>query len=195
MGNLSRFNLTPFIERAGAKILVETGTGKGEGLECASEYPFEEIYSIEILPDQVEKLRPKFAHDPRIHLLVGESTAVLKDLIPKLKFNAIFWLDAHFPGADLHLTTHEEASKLTSSFPLKVELEMIRDMRPNFRDVILIDDLRIYEMDNFEEGNIRDSRPGIQWPTDSQFLYTTLEKTHTCYKFTQDHGYLAMIPK
>jgi hypothetical protein len=195
MGTLKSFQLGYFIDRFKAKTLVETGTGKGDGVRYARGFPFEEIYSIEIVAEQVEKLRPEFADDPRIHLIAGESTGSLRDLIPKIKGNAVFWLDAHFPGADLGLNTYEESGDPTVSMPLRQELEMIRDMRAGFLDVILIDDLRIYERDNFERGNARDKVPGFQWPTDSRFLYTTFEKTHEWHRFLEHEGYFVLFPK
>ncbi len=195
MGTLKSFQLGYFIEHFGAKVLVETGTGTGHSLRYARTFPFEAIYSIEIVPEQVEKLRPQFADDPRIHLIAGQSTAALQELIPQIKSNAIFWLDAHFPGADLGLNRYEEAGEVSVSLPLQSELEMIRDMRTGHRDVILIDDLRIYERDNFERGNAADKVPGYEWPTDSRFLYTTFEKTHKCHRFLEHEGYIALLPK
>jgi hypothetical protein len=174
---------------------VETGTGSGISLRYAREHPFDAIYSIEIIPEQMEKLRPQFADDPRIHLILGESTTVLRDLLPTLNANTIFWLDAHMPGADLGMARYNQNWNVTVAFPLQRELEMIRDMRTGFRDVILIDDLRIYERDNFEKGNAAEVVPGSQWPTDSRFLYTTFEKTHESHRFLKDEGYLALLPK
>jgi hypothetical protein len=198
MGYLWSFKLDHFIQQFGIKIMVETGTGSGDAVRYGKRFVFEEIYSIEVVAEQVEKLRPEFADDPRIHLIVGDSMSVLKELIPKLKSNTLFWLDAHFPGADLGLRTYGESSELANSFPLIRELEMIRDLRGGFRDVILIDDLRIYETDKFQFGNIRDNHDnwnGVQFPPDSRFLYTTLEKTHQCHRFLAHEGYFALLPK
>jgi hypothetical protein len=174
---------------------VETGTGLGKSLRYARGFPFEAIYSVEIVAEQVEKLRVEFAGDPRIQLIAGESTAVLRDLIPKLTGNTTFWLDAHFPGAHLGLAGYEPDGNREIQLPLQRELEMLRDMRPGFRDVILIDDLRIYERDAFQKGNASDAVPGYQWPDDSRFLYTTFAATHVWHRFLDDEGYFALLPK
>src|SRR5580658_5886263 len=195
MGTLEKFQLGYFIDRFNAKTLVETGTGTGRSVRYAKAFPFDAIYSIEIVAEQVEKLRPEFAADPRIHLINAESTASLREIIPEIKGNAVFWLDAHFPGADLGLNKYTESGDLAVSLPLQHELEMIRDMRPGFTDVILIDDLRIYERDNFENGNAVDKVPDYPWPNDSRFLYTTFEKTHQWHRILEHEGYFVLFPK
>src|SRR5208282_2764897 len=119
MGWLRSFHLDYLINRFGSRILVETGTGSGISLRYAREFPFDAIYSIEIIPEQMEKLRPQFADDPRIHLILGESTTVLRDLLPTLKSNTIFWLDAHMPGADLGMARYNQNWNVTVAFPLQ----------------------------------------------------------------------------
>ncbi|MGA3066986.1 MAG: hypothetical protein ABSF29_09085 [Tepidisphaeraceae bacterium] len=195
MGDLWALHLDQLIQLYGARNFVETGTGRGKGLRHAMKFGFEEIYSIEIIGAQVEKLRPEFASDPRVHLICGESISTLRGIIPSLKGSTIFWLDAHFPGADLGLCHYSEAKDLKVALPLQRELELIRDLRPGRGDVILIDDLRLYERADYHDPDVEKAIPGYRVPKDAGFLYKTFEKTHQAHRFLHDQGYLALVPK
>ncbi len=104
-------------------VLVETGTNYAHMI-YAQEDHFREIYSIELDAHKAESARQKFAGNPKIHILEGDSGVVLPKLLPALKDRCVFWLDAH----DFDIST-----------PVKLELEaLFRD--PAQEHVILIDD-------------------------------------------------------
>lgn len=107
----------------GLPVLVETGTNYAHMIYVQRGH-FREIYSIELDPHKVASARRKFAGDPRIHILEGDSGVVLPELLPNLPGRCLFWLDGH----DFELST-----------PVKLELDAL--FRDAGRDhVILIDD-------------------------------------------------------
>lgn len=104
-------------------VLVETGTNYGHMIHVQSKH-FQEIYSIELDTHKAASARRKFSGNPAIHILEGDSGAVLPRLLPTLRGRCLFWLDGH---------------DFDESTPVKLELEAL------FRDsaqehVILIDD-------------------------------------------------------
>ena len=104
-------------------VLVETGTNYAHMI-YAQRGCFREIYSIELDSHKVASARRKFAGDPSIHILEGDSGVVLPGLLPKLRDRCLFWLDGH----DFELST-----------PVKLELDAL--FRDAGRDhAILIDD-------------------------------------------------------
>lgn len=195
MGELFFFKLANLIRDFGADTFFETGTGFGFGVQVARTVPFSRIFSVEIVAAEVERLRPAFSSDPRVQLLIGRSIDVMGQLLPRIPGNMIFWLDAHFPGAHHHLQGYDAEKDLDTRLPLEKELMLIKQLRPGKRDVILIDDLRIYEKDKFEWGNLNDIGAQAVASYDGRFLYTTFQETHDAHRFLNHSGYLALTPK
>ena len=109
MGELFIHNLSEYFTKYDCYTFIETGTGKGTGLNYAVEYPFEKIYSIEYMEPLYEECKKTFADDDRILLLNADSVSGLEEIlntIPEDK-NILFWLDAHFPGADFGLNSYD----------------------------------------------------------------------------------------
>ena len=106
----------------------------------------------------------------------------------------MFWLDAHFPGAEEGLNDYNDESREIYRLPLEKELEIISKRTGVYNDVIIIDDLRIYENGDFESGNLpsninRPSTPGVK------FIYDLFEKTHEILRCYKHEGYLILLPK
>jgi hypothetical protein len=195
MGDLYFFRLAELIKAFDADTFFETGTGFGQGVQVARTVPFKLIISVEILAAEVERLRPAFCSDARVHLMVGRSIDVMPQVLPQIPGNIIFWLDAHFPGAHHSLQSIDAEQDRDTRLPLEKELALIKKIRPGKRDVILIDDLRIYEQDKFQWGNLSDIGQGDVARHDSGFLYSTFQETHDAYRFLNQSGYLALLPK
>jgi hypothetical protein len=107
----------------GLPVLVETGTNYAHMIYVQRDH-FREIYSIELDALKADSARRKFAGNPKIHILEGDSGVVLPGLLPTLKDRCIFWLDGH----DFEMST-----------PVKLELDaLIGDAKREH--VILIDD-------------------------------------------------------
>jgi hypothetical protein len=194
MGYLYFFNLPYLIEKYKTPVFVETGTGFGFGVFHATQFPFQLIASCDVMASEIERL--KMAFDNRVKLFAGASPDFLRQLLPQIRAPILFWLDAHYAGSHHNASPYNAIQDERIRLPLRTELEIIKELRPEGKDVILIDDLRIYERDNFEEGNMADLGLADAASTeDSSFLYTMFEKTHEAHRSVKHTGYLALLPK
>lgn len=151
MGELILHDLNKYISTFNCKNFVETGTGKGNGLKYASSFPFKELISIEIVPSLYKEACEKFSYDPRIKIFQGESKIKIIDILGRLDDNpCLFWLDAHFPGADFQIGSYDDDIPDDMKYPLDVELDTILFIRPDNKDVFIIDDMQLYEPGNYE---------------------------------------------
>ena len=199
MGTLRFFNLQPLMEQYGCRFLVETGTGIGDGLHYASYFAFEKLWSVEIHPDIAATARERFARDPRIGILEQTSEEALAAVLPTIDraVPILFWLDAHFPGADFGLATYQDERVLDRRLPLARELDLIGRLRHPCRDVLLIDDLRIYEDGPWEMGPMPDYAQTL--PPEMRNIDFVLSppwsRTHDLKRFHEHTGYLVLVPK
>ncbi len=206
MGLLREHKLTDYINKYNLKYYFETGTGKAECLEYALRYPFEEYWTVDIDEDLIEESFNKFKNmSKNINLLIGKSIDILDEYIPQIPKESptLFYLDAHFPGADFQKCTYEESIRehKKDAFPLEEEVDVILEKRDVSKDVFIIDDLVLYE-----EGDFECLKVGCVWEygwlqeeldlkTDSKFLYEKFEKTHDFKKDLRSQGYLIITPK
>lgn len=156
MGFLNDFPLQDF----GCNVYFETGTGRGYSLTYALGGGFKRLYSVEIDRQTHEiwplllKLRLRLRG---ASLILGESTAALERILPRVrkKDRILFFLDAHYPGeVSQRFGGYKSETDKDLRLPLERELEIIARLRPDCRDAIVIDDLRIYENGAFESGNM-----------------------------------------
>lgn len=127
-----------FFQKAyGVKILIETGTFRGE-MVYAQKKNFEKIISIELSPELFQIAKKRFKNYKHIEIICGDSGILLKRLISKINKAAIFWLDGHYSGF--------ETAKGSLETPVKLELETILNSEINH--IILIDDARMFTGDN-----------------------------------------------
>ncbi|MGA7292673.1 MAG: hypothetical protein WBW85_09065, partial [Terriglobales bacterium] len=82
-------------EKFGLRILVETGTYYGE-MVAAMRRRFDQIYSIEFVPELAERAQKKFAQYPHIKILCGDSRVEMPKILALLHAPALFWLDAGY---------------------------------------------------------------------------------------------------
>jgi len=113
------------------RVLVETGTYYGE-MVAAMRRDFDQIYSVEYVPELADRAQKKFSRWPHIHILQGDSQRVIPELLKSLDRPALFWLDAGYYGwAGLQ----GDRQRLTT------ELEAILE-HPVPGHIILMDDAR-----------------------------------------------------
>jgi hypothetical protein len=124
-----RFNLS---------VLVETGTYRGEMVR-ALRSAFREIYTIELGQTLYAEAQRVFAPFPHIHVLQGDSTQVLRDVLSRIEEPCLFWLDAHYSGKGTALADCET--------PVWGELDCILGHAVKSH-VILIDDARCFDGNN-----------------------------------------------
>jgi len=117
------------------EVLVETGTFKGD-TAAALQGSFDRIISIELSQELWAEAAKRFADQPHVQILQGDSAEQLHTLSPELQSkNALYWLDAHWCVAD------GTAGEL-SQCPLLQELQAIDCL--NDGSVVLIDDARLF---------------------------------------------------
>jgi hypothetical protein len=195
MGLVQTFDLQSLIDAFQLRYFVETGTGRGASVIHAARFRFERILSSEIVDEQARAMAAAFANDPRIEIHSGHSFEFLDRILPELSDgNICFWLDAHYPGADLGLNSYDAEQDLELRLPLQRELEAIRRWRANRSDVVLIDDLRIYEVGPFESKNLTEI--GLAHIAQYGKLdLSAFDATHRSERFYLHDGYLALLPK
>jgi hypothetical protein len=114
---------------------VETGTYRGDMVEGVKR-DFTQVYSIELGAELHRLARERFAPDPNVTILQGDSGEVLRGLLPRIDRPALFWLDSHFSDAD--------TARSALITPIRTELDRILAHPLAPRHVILIDDARLF---------------------------------------------------
>jgi hypothetical protein len=79
--------------------------------------------------------------------------------------------------------------------PLKVELELISRVRPSAKDVIIVDDLNLYEDGPFENGVINNNYANIPASVRDLKFITSLFPGKEILRNFQDEGYLIIRPR
>lgn len=196
MGTLNHFSLDSYLKR-GYRTLIETGTGTGNGVNHAIGVGFERILSVEIIEDHAQALARHYEGSPQVTILSMESPAFLEHLfvsgIIKSDDRCVYWLDAHYPGADLGRGGYDGEKDLSKRLPLEAELDVLfRHGRHN--DIILIDDLRIYERGPFVGKNLDDIGLFHIARYDAPDFLGRWTATHRVEKDYSDQGYVMMVP-
>ena len=174
MGSLSNFNdtcvkISKLKDNYSLNVFVETGCFRGNTLKYANGLNFERMYSCDIDQEMIDACKNI---SPSLELFKGTSVEFLESILPKLEGDRIlFFLDAHLPEHDKSNGNKWIESDL--NFPLQEELKIINKYRKDKKDVIVCDDLRIYEYGPFEGGN---------W--DKRKYFETLD-----LKFISDYNY------
>lgn len=181
MGNISHFDLTEFEH---IDTFVETGTGYASSTRILKKH-FKDGYSIEIHPGLIAEAKKEL---PDVVFINNISEVGLKQLLPNLNKPVLFWLDAHYP-ADYGLGN----LNLEITLPLERELKLIAQRIGKYKDIILIDDARIYLKGNFQSGNLPPSHIGLDG---IDFIYQLFsEDLYNIKVDFEDEGYISIIPK
>ena len=108
------------------KNFVETGTGIGEVVSsvCREDYDLN-VHTIEIMEEIYKKNLITYSYLDNVNWHLGKSFDILPEILPTLKGNTLFWMDAHFPGADFGLASYGDVEDMDERLPLQKELETI----------------------------------------------------------------------
>lgn len=200
MGQLTAFNVDYLIQKYNLKIYFETGTGEAISLMHALDSYFEFYYSVDLDEELIIKANKKIINSC-LKLIHNYSSEALKEYVPTLEPDkpVLFFLDAHFPGADFHKCTYEESIRQfkQESFPLETELNTIFSLRDTSKDVIIIDDFKLFDPTTQYEDSynpIQHVLDEIKINTNPDFIYKLFEKTHTFEKKLNHQGYLSILP-
>jgi hypothetical protein len=118
---------------------IETGTLHGESVALMRGI-FPICHTIE-LNESFYKHASTFFAASDITFHHGDSTTVLRTLLPTIKEPAFFFLDAHFSSG--------ETARGSLDCPLLEELSLIE--KRSYRDIIVIDDLRLFGTNGAED--------------------------------------------
>jgi len=113
---------------------VETGTRRGNGIQCALEAGFDDVRSVDIDVDAFTKAALKYSHDYRVRLYLGDSGLLLPAMLHGVPYNAVLWLDSHEISTQLH----------EHNCPILRELDVLRKY-PIRAFTILVDDIDVFE--------------------------------------------------
>lgn len=190
MGELYLHDLSKY----NCNVFIETGTGMGTGLKHALKYNFDKLYSIEINYQLYMNCVEQFK-DNRLTLINNTSIFGLTQILNKIKDDdkILFWLDAHFPGADFQLGSYDDDINEDIKLPLEMEVNLIYERRKNCKDIFIIDDLQLFEDGNYE----------LKWEQDfidkykrnNEFIYKKFSETHNFTKDYRHQGFLILEPK
>jgi hypothetical protein len=187
--------LTAFRDKYGIREMIETGTGDGESIAFAKE-GIQRIYSFEINTQIFEVAYNRFVRNKNIRIYNVESVFGMKKVFNYYNFRdpILFFLDAHFPGADFGYAGYEDEKDKSLRLPLQSELELIVKARGDDikKDVFIIDDLRIYEDGPFEAGpwELKEQLGG----QGIEFVYDLFAETHYIEKDYRFQGFLLLTP-
>lgn len=123
-------------KRFSLDTLVETGTYLGYMVDSTMD-TFRRIYSIELDKTLYERASRKFAMQPHVTILQGDSGEVLPRILVNLAGKCLFWLDAHYSSGAAFKT-----AKGRLETPIERELEHILTHANARNHVVLIDDAR-----------------------------------------------------
>lgn len=119
------------------RVMVETGTYRGDGIQLALDAGFDKIYSIDT--DESARLfcvnRFNLAENPDkwIKLFTADSAEILLDVIEDIEEPITFWLDAHWQML-------QGTEPGINPWPLQKELEQI-NRHPIKNHSIMVDDM------------------------------------------------------
>jgi hypothetical protein len=123
-----------YARKFSTQILIESGTYLGD-MVFAMKDIFSQIYSIEIDSDLYMRAKERFANVQNIHIIKGDSSKVLPDILTSIRQLCLFWLDGHYSGGI--------TAKGDLDTPILEELKHV--FAHTIKDhVILIDDARCF---------------------------------------------------
>ena len=203
MGDIKIYDIGQIIDRCKSRFFIETGTLLGDTVQHVQQYNFEKIISFEIIEELADKANTRFIEDNRVEIILGDSSKVLPKSLNKLDGNAIFWLDAHFPGADIGINNYTDDIETDTNLPLEKEIRAIAERIGKYNYVLIIDDLWIYEDGDWEWGTFDNhmSKHGHAVKRsdlcggDTSFIRDLFSETHNIKVINRYQGSLVLIPK
>lgn len=168
-GHFKQTVLSSYRQKFGLTTLVETGTFAGD-TPAALKTEFERIYSVELNPELVRRVRDRFQGEPHITILQGDSADRLPEILAAVHEPILFWLDSHYSGGVTAL-----GDRIT---PILDELETIL-AHPVQGHVLLIDDARDFRHDKGHpsldelQAFIAARRPELQFAMDDDIIRVT----------------------
>lgn len=149
-------------------VFVETGSGKGSGIQKALDAGFKRVISIELDPENYKTVKKRFENHPEIEIYLGYSQNLLESIIKNIDTEITFFLDAHANRKD------EVYEKQGFFSPILMELEIIKK-HPIKTHTLILDDVRLF---------------GTQWEkeTSKKNIYAAIKEINKDYKILYEDG-------
>lgn len=195
MGQLNYpVKLEQTLRNFGIKNFVETGTGDGSGMDKVLMTEIvDNTYGIELNKELYAKLEKAYEDIDYMHLYNGYSKDEMSKVMDDLDDNpTLFWLDAHFPDADYGNAGYGDEKNADIRIPMEAELRVMKEKRDLSKDLIFMDDLRIYVDRNFTAGNW-DQRK-LYGGDGYDFVEELIGDTHLLVEHHGEQGYLLAFP-
>jgi hypothetical protein len=148
----------------GLKTFVETGTFVGD-TTAAVAHSFDRCFTIELSGDLHARAVKRFAAQPHVVCVRGDSGAAIGDILHTIDQPALFWLDAHYSGGITADAGYDPILKELSSIfahSIKSHVVLIDDARGHQIDAIArqIPDGHLLSVKNDIVRIVPDSKPG-----------------------------------
>lgn len=136
---LKVLNLFRCMHGRGYRNFVETGTFQGDTAARMAAFGFE-VCTIELSEELHRRAVERFAGQPKVRCMQGDSAEMLPGVVAGLTQPALFWLDGHYSG--------EGTAKAAVETPVLAEIACLateRVRRPELIDrcSLYIDDIRL----------------------------------------------------
>ena len=187
--------LNKLIEEYGIKNYVETGVGDGTSMNIVLlTEQIDNLYGIELDKELYSNLKTTYKDALDIvHLYQGYTVDKMSEVMADVDEKpTLFWLDAHFPGADYKGESYGIEKDDIKRIPMEIELRIMSENRDLSKDVIIMDDLRIYVHRDFEAGCWEER---MNYGGDGyDFVEEIIGETHILIEHLSDQGYLLAFP-
>jgi len=110
------------------KIIIETGTYLGKGVEWALKH-FDRVISIELLDKFYEPVAEKFKENDRVTIVKGNSADVLSTILEDIDESCFIYLDAHGDIKEAGLNPLYKELKAINEHLIKTHIIIIDDVR------------------------------------------------------------------
>lgn len=134
----------------GLATAVESGTYRGESTARLRRL-VSTVWSIELSEVHARTAQRRYAADPGIHVLQGDSARLMPQVAAGIAGPALYWLDAHWCGLD--------SAGVTAQCPLLEEIAAIDGAPGAGESCLLIDDARLFL------GGLPEPYRGSDWPS------------------------------
>ena len=195
MGQINHpVKLEQMLKNFGIKNFVETGTGDGSSMaKVLLTEIVDNAYGIELDDELYANLAEAYAGIDYMHLYKGYSEDKMANVMDDIDDEpALFWLDAHFPGADYGPAGYGAEEDVNKRLPMEAELRVMKEKRDLSKDIIFMDDLRIYVDRGYEAGNWNQRK--MYGGDGYEFVEELIGDTHVLVEHHGDQGYLLAFP-
>ena len=134
--NVKVIALRRFARQYKLQHFVETGTYLGDTTAALAPM-FSRCFTIEIAPTLYQRSRDRLKAFANVQCVLGDSAAMLPEIVSQLNGSALFWLDGHASGGETFNS---------GKGPLMTELDAIYSDQTT-RHVTLIDDARGHDLE------------------------------------------------